>query len=349
MEPIQLHHRFIARGRPCFIIAEAGVNHNGCVDLARRMVDAAIAAGADAVKFQTFRADDLAADSAPMAEYQRRRLGGEDSQREMLRKLELSEADHVTLSRYCRRKGILFLSTPFDDASADLLDRLQVPAYKVASGELTNHPFLRRLASRGKPMLVSTGMANLEEVAEAVAVIESAGHPPLVLLHCVSTYPADPREVNLRAMLTLEKAFLRPVGFSDHTRGSEVALAAAALGACVIEKHFTLDRRLPGPDHDSSLEPDELASLIRSVRTVGLALGHGRKVPSPSEADTAAAARKSLVARTWIRAGTVITDDMIAIMRPGTGLPPSMRERIIGRRAAAEIPGGTPLVREMLA
>ena len=345
---MEIAGRLIGAGQPCFIIAEAGVNHNGDLALAKRLVDAAVSAGADAVKFQTFKAERLASASAPKATYQLQTTDRRESQLEMLRRLELSEAAHRELMGYCAAKGILFLSTPFEEASADLLERLGVCAFKMPSGELTNLPFLAHVARKGKPMIVSTGMSTLVEVEQAVQAIRKAQNDQVVLLHCVSDYPADPSDANLRAMHTMAEAFNVPVGYSDHTLGLEVALAAVALGARVIEKHFTLDRTLPGPDHRASLKPDELCRLVQGVRTVEAALGDGRKAPVPREANTAAVARKSLVAATHIPSGTRLTNHLLSLKRPGTGLPPSMMAQIIGRIAVHDIPAETVLTMEMV-
>lgn len=347
--PVTIAGRQIGSGQPCFIIAEAGVNHNGDPELARQLIDVAKTAGADAVKFQLFRADRLASAAAPKAGYQVRTTGGGESQLEMLRRLELPLEAHRALWDYCRARGMLFLSSPFDEDSADWLDALGVAAFKIPSGELTNLPFLAHVARKGKSLIVSTGMATLAEVEAAVRTIDAAGNRDVVLLHCVSNYPANPAEANLRAMQTMAEAFGLPVGYSDHTPGIEVALAAVALGACVIEKHFTLDRTLPGPDHRVSLEPQELVALVRGIRTVEAALGHGRKEPAPSEADTAAVARKSLVAAKDIAKGSTVTADSIAIKRPGTGLPPAVLDHLLGRTAIREIPADTLLTMEMFA
>ena len=345
---IDIQGRPVGDGAPCFIIAEAGVNHNGDLDLARELIDVAAAVGADAVKFQSFKAADLVTADAPKAAYQKRTTGEEQSQFEMLRRLELSEEAHVELIDHCRRKRITFLSTPFDERSADLLERLGVPAYKIPSGEMTNLPLLAHIARKRLPMVVSTGMCNLSEVETAVDCLEKCGLRDLVLLHCVSNYPADPADVNLRAMQTMRTAFGYPVGYSDHTQGDAVGLAAVALGACVVEKHFTLDRKLPGPDHQSSLEPGELAQFVRSVRAVEAALGTGRKRPAPCEVDTAAVVRKSLVAACDLPAGTVLTESCVASRRPGTGLPPGMRPHILNRKLRTGVPAGTLLDLEML-
>jgi N-acetylneuraminate synthase len=348
MRHVEVESRRIGPGYPCFIIAEAGVNHNGSVELATRLVDAAVEAGADAVKFQTFKAERLVTPDAPKADYQVQATDISESQLEMLRRLELSREDHLELFSYCRRKGILFMSTPFDEESADLLEELGVPAFKIPSGELTNLPFLTHVARKGRAMIVSTGMSYLDEVKDAVQAVAETGNMNLALLHCVSTYPANPADVNLRAMHTMAAAFNVPVGYSDHTLGIEVALAAVALGACVVEKHFTLDRTLPGPDHRASLEPDELAALVRGSRVVEKALGHARKEPSASETNTAAVARKSLVAKWDIRTGSMLTEEMITLKRPGTGLPAAMRSKIVGRKAKQDIPAGTFLTLEMM-
>ena len=348
MKHVEVESRRIGPGYPCFIIAEAGVNHNGDVRLARRLVDVAVEAGAGAVKFQTFNAERLVTPGAPKADYQLQATGGSESQFEMLRRLELSPEALRGLFGYCSQRGVLSMSTPFDEQSADLLEDLGVPVYKIPSGEITNLPFLTHVASKGKPMIVSTGMSYLDEVKTAMHAIEEVGNTNVVLLHCVSTYPADPADVNLRAMHTMSTEFDVPVGYSDHTPGIEVALAAAVLGACVIEKHITLDRGLPGPDHQASLEPDELAELVRGVRIVEKALGHGRKEPAPSELNIAAVARKSLVAARDIPPGTVLAEDDVAIKRPGTGLPPVMRSHVVGRISKTDISAGTVLTWELL-
>ena len=266
----------------------------------------------------------------------------------MLERLQLSPESHRTLMAACADRGILFLSTPFDEGSVDLLDALGVPAFKIGSGEITNVSLLKEVARRKKPVILSTGMSTLQEVKEALRLIRNEGNDRVVLLHCVSAYPAEPSEVNLRAMQTMTEAFHCPVGYSDHTQGIEVALAAVACGACVIEKHFTLDRTLPGPDHIASLEPNELKALVRGIRTVESALGHGRKEPTPGEAETAAVARKSLVAARTIQAGIRLTEEFIAVKRPGIGLPPGMMNQVIGRLARRDILEGTPLTLEML-
>jgi N-acetylneuraminate synthase len=300
--------------------------------LAERLVDAAIEAGADAVKFQTFTAERLVTPKAPKADYQAAVTDAAESQSAMLRKLELSREAHVRLFEYAGRRGITFLSTPFDEQSADLLDDLGVPLFKIASGEITNLPLLEHVARKRKPMIVSTGMSTLEEVGEAVRVIHKAGCPALTLLHCTSNYPADPAESNLNAMITMRQAFDLPVGYSDHTPGIEVAVAAVALGASVLEKHLTLSREMPGPDHRASLEPGDFAAMVRAVRSVETALGDGVKRPMESERNTRAIARRSLVAATDLPAGTVLQAHHLAARRPGLGLPPGELARLVGRR-----------------
>jgi N,N'-diacetyllegionaminate synthase len=337
IKSIQIGERAVGLGLPCFIIAEAGVNHNGDLALAKRLIDAAFAAGADAVKFQTFRSEKLASTLAEKASYQLETTGAAESQLQMLKRLELSPQSHCELIGYCRQQGILFLSSPFDEESADYLETLQVPAFKIPSGEIVNIPFLSHVARKAKPIILSTGMSTLGEVDTAVKTIRDAGNQELVLLQCVSNYPAAAADVNLRAMETMAKAFQVPVGYSDHVQGNEVAFAAVALGACVVEKHFTLDRNLPGPDHRASLEPKELAALVRGIRAVESALGDGCKCPAASEANTAAVARKSLVAARDIAANTALSMDMIAVKRPGTGIPPSMLDFVLNRKLRRDV------------
>lgn len=331
-----------------FIVAEVGVNHNGELEIAKKLVDAAVAAGADAVKFQTFIPKEVVTCGAEKATYQKANMPGQETQLDMIRRLALSEVDFRTLKLYCDRAGIVFLSTPFDYCSVDLLDELGVPLFKIPSGELVNDRFLRYVASRGKPLIISTGMATLGEVEEALEVVQSAGVHEITLLHCTSAYPTPYEEVNLRAMVTLGHAFGLPVGYSDHTPGIEVAVAAVALGARVVEKHFTLSRQMEGPDHRASLEPDELAAMVRTIRNVEKALGDGRKRPSSSEQDVMRAARRSLVTACKVAAGEVITEDKLALKRPGTGIPPKMWSLVAGRRARVDIPADTVITWDMI-
>lgn len=338
---IKIADHIIGTKPPCFIIAEAGVNHNGRIALAHQLVDAAVKAGADAVKFQTFKAEKLVTRDAPQAEYQARNTGKTESQYDMLKRLELSAEAYRELSAYCRKRKIIFLSTPFDEESADLLEALNVPAFKIGSGELTNLPFLSHVARKKKPMIISTGMATIAEVKEAIIAIRRIGNKQIVLLHCVSSYPAEARWANLRAIQNMQKQFGLPVGYSDHTIGHETALAAVALGACVIEKHFTIDRNLPGPDQKLSLEPDELKQLINEIRIVELALGNGIKRPVKTEKPIANLVRRSLVAACNIPAGILLARKHIAIKRPGTGLPPAMLTKLVGQKTNRFIKQGT--------
>jgi N,N'-diacetyllegionaminate synthase len=328
---VTIGERTLGDGAPVLMIAEVGVNHDGDLATALELVDAAAEAGAEAVKFQTFDSAALATPAADLAAYQRGRAGEAAGQREMLEALELSADEFRTIAERCRERGVLFLSTPFDLGSAALLADLGVPAFKVGSGELTNLPFLRALSEYGLPLLVSTGMATLEEVAAAVRVIADGG-APLVLLHCVSSYPAPPAEANLRAIGTLREAFGVPVGYSDHCLGSEVTMAAVARDACVIERHLTVDRNRSGPDHAASMEPGELAELVGRIREVEAALGTGEKAPQPSESDTRRVARRSLVAARPLAAGEELDAQSLAIKRPGDGIAPGRLEEIIGRR-----------------
>ena len=340
---IDIAGRKVGSGQPCFIIAEAGVNHNGDPQLAKRLVDVAAEAGADAVKFQTFKAELVMSATASKAAYQLQITDPDESQIEMAKRFELPFEAFRDLQAYCHQRGVLFLSTPFDHESIDFLDSLDVPAFKVPSGEINNFLFLEHIARKGKPIILSTGMSYLSEVDEAVRVICNAGNGQLVLLHCVSNYPANPADANLRAMQTMATAFQVPVGYSDHTLGIEVALAAVALGACVIEKHFTLDRNLPGPDHKASLEPRELGALVKGIRTVQGALGDGRKVPVPSEENTRQVARRSLVLEQDVIEGELIEARMLSALRPSGGIPPNLIGLVVGRRAARAMKAGTML------
>jgi N,N'-diacetyllegionaminate synthase len=320
------------------IIAEAGVNHNGSLDMAFRLVDAAKAAGADAVKFQTFKAERLVGRKAEKADYQKRATGQGESQLEMIRKLELGEAQHLELHHYCSERGIEFLSTAFDPGSIEFLNELGLSRWKIPSGEITNLPFLRRIASFGKPVLLSTGMAKLGEIEAALDALEAAGTPRtrVTVLHCTTEYPAPLEEVNLRAMTVMGRAFGVAYGYSDHTLGIAIPVAAATLGATVIEKHFTLDRSLEGPDHKASLEPGELAAMIQGIRDVETALGDGLKRVTPSEARNRPVARKSIVAAGPIRKGAVIRESDITAKRPGTGISPMLWDRVVGSTATSD-------------
>lgn len=322
--------------RQIFIIAEAGVNHNGDLRCAKKLIDAAAAAGIDAVKFQTFIVESLVTSDAPQASYQKKNAA-DTSQRAMLKKLELSFPAFRKLAAYSRRRGIIFLSTPFDSESARFLDGLKVPLFKISSGDLNNIPFLVEIASYRRPMIISTGMATLTEIGEAVRAIRKTGNRKLTLLQCTTNYPTDYRDVNLRAMAALREKFDLPVGLSDHTQGIEVAVAAAALGATVVEKHFTLDKSMPGPDHKASLDPVELAAMVRAIRNVEMAMGDGKKSVRCCEKEVRAVARKSLVAACEIPAGIRITARDLVIKRPGTGIAPADIRWVIGRKTACGI------------
>lgn len=336
--PIDVGGRLVGHGHPVFVIAEAGVNHDGDIEKALALVDAAAEAGADAVKFQTFRADQLACADAPKAAYQAAQTGSDESQQVMLQRLELSRADHISLLARARRRNIIFLSTPFDGDSARMLVELGVPALKIGSGELTDSPLLSTVAQLGVPLIISTGMSALDEVTRAVIAVRPSS--AFALLHCVSCYPAEPHECNLAAMATLRAAFQAPVGFSDHTMGSAIAIAAVALGASILEKHVTLNHRAQGPDHSFSLEPRELAELVKAVREVESARGDGVKRPGLRELETAAVARKSLTASCALSAGaSLLATDLVA-KRPGTGVPPYRLPQLVGRTLARDVCAG---------
>jgi N,N'-diacetyllegionaminate synthase len=321
--------------RSIFIIAEAGVNHNGSLEMALQLIDVAVAAGADAVKFQTFKAEKVIAVNAPKAGYQKQTTGSDESQLEMIKKLELDETSHIQLYQYCQHKGIQFLSTPFDLESVDLLERLGLETFKIPSGEITNLPYLRKLGALKKRLILSTGMADLGEIEDALDVLAESGTPlkNITVLHCNTEYPTPFEDVNLRAMLTIGHAFGVAVGYSDHTPGIEVAVAAVALGAAVLEKHFTLDRNLPGPDHKASLEPDELKAMVQAIRNIEKALGNGIKRPSPSEFKNKSIARKSLVATQTIKTGELFSADNITAKRPGAGISPMRWDKVMGQLA----------------
>jgi N,N'-diacetyllegionaminate synthase len=338
----------VGPSRPSFIVAEAGVNHNGDLGLALRLVDAAAEAGADAVKFQTWVTEDLVRPGAALASYQRDALGYEIDQFEMLRRLELPRDAFRSLLVHARSRGLVFLSTPDEEQSADFLEALGVPLFKIGSGEVTNLSFLRHVARKGRAIFLSTGMSTLGEVEAAIAAIESEGNHRLCLLHCVSQYPALPVDCNLRAMDTLAQAFGYPVGFSDHTPGLEIALAAAARGARVIEKHLTLDRGLDGPDHRASLVPAELTLLVRGIRAVESALGDGVKRPTAAELETKRAVQKSVLAARSLCPGERITERDLLLRRCSGGLPPAVLPWIVGRRIACPVSEGAPIEWTML-
>ena len=321
-----------------FIIAEAGVNHNGSLDLAKRLVDEAKKAGADAVKFQTFKSSRLASKAAPKAGYQKTGPTADQSQQTMLKQLELSARDHVEIMSHCRSIGIAFVSSPFDIPSIKLLARLGLSQFKIPSGEITNLPYLREIGALGKSIILSTGMANLGEIENALEILTNAGtkRQNIVILHCTTEYPSPYREVNLSAMVTIREAFDVNVGYSDHTLGIEVAVAAVALGATIIEKHFTLGRTMDGPDHMASLEPGEMKQLVRAVRHIEAALGDGIKRPTRSEIKNLIPVRKSIVAAKDIKKGARYTVANITTKRPGNGLSPMLWDAVLGRRAGKD-------------
>jgi len=334
---ISIGNRDIGGGQPCFIIAEAGVNHNGDPNLAKKMIEVAAQAGADAIKFQTFHAEDVVLKTAEKAEYQKTTTGADESQYSMIKKLELTEKNFNNLAKFAHKKKIMFLSTPFDIRSVDVLERIGVPAYKIPSGEINNYPLLSYIAQKRKPVVLSTGMATLDEVHSAITVMSERGASQIALLHCTTSYPASIDSVNLRAMETLRSAFKVPVGYSDHTKGTTIPIAAVAMGACILEKHFTLDRTLPGPDHQASLEPHELQTLVQAIRDVESAIGNGLKVPTVEEETNKCVIRRSLVAAKNISTGEIIKEEMIAVKRPGTGISPNNYLKILGSKALRPI------------
>ncbi|MCK5039248.1 MAG: N-acetylneuraminate synthase [Thermoplasmata archaeon] len=336
MAKIKISDKMVGDDEPCFIIAEAGVNHNGKVELAKDLIDIAIEAGADAVKFQTFKTDSTISQNAEKAEYQKETTG-KGSQYDMVKKLELTEKDFQTLAEYAKDKGIIFLSTPYDKESVDILEHLDIPAFKIGSGEITNFPLLRYIAEKRKPIIISTGMAVLEEVEEAIQILKVGGAEDIVILHCITSYPAKMEELNLRVITTLKNSFDCIVGYSDHSRGIYAPIIAVALGACVIEKHFTLDNNMLGPDHRASLEPVELKQMVDAIRTTELSLGHEIKEPTLEEIGIKKVARRSIVARIDISKGTVFTEDVLDVKRPGTGLSPKHMDEIIGKVAKKDI------------
>lgn len=321
------------------VIAEAGVNHNGSIELAKQLVDKAVEAGADYVKFQTFNAAKLVTKTARQADYQQKNMGGGgDSQYQMLKKLELSPEEHGILTDYCREKGIKFFSTAFDLDSIDFLDSLHLNLWKIPSGEITNYPYIKKIAQKQGDVILSTGMSTADDIQHAVDVLLRWGKSKeqITILHCNTEYPTPFEDVNLRAMQTIKERFGTQVGYSDHTRGIEVPVAAVALGAKVIEKHFTLDRNLPGPDHKASLEPEELKAMVSAIRNIEKALGSTEKKVSDSERKNIAIARKSIVAATDIKKGELLTEENITVKRPGTGISPMRWEEVLGTAAVRD-------------
>jgi N,N'-diacetyllegionaminate synthase len=319
-----------------FIIAEAGVNHNGDMELAKRMVEVAVSFNANAIKFQTFHADKVVIRTAEKAKYQMETTGVSESQFDMLKKLELSENQHCELIDHCQKKGIMFLSTAFDPSGIELLESFNVPIYKIPSGEITNLPYLIKIAQTQKPVILSTGMSTLGEVKTAVEILRKNGSDEITVLHCNTEYPTPYEDVNLKAMITMQNELGVKVGYSDHTPGIEVSIAAVAMGATVIEKHFTLDRNMEGPDHKASLEPGEFAIMVQAIRNIEKALGIGEKKPSPSEIKNMPIVRKSIVAQRNIKKGEMFTKDNLAVKRPGTGISPMKWFEVLGTTAARD-------------
>lgn len=334
---IRIKNSFIGDNFPCFIIAEAGVNHNGDIKLAKELVDKAVEAGVDAVKFQTFKTEKLVTGYANMAKYQKDNIGKEDTQFNMLKKLELSYNEFRELKNYCDDKGIIFMSTPFDFESADFLNSIGVEIFKISSGDLTNIPMLEYIAKFNKPMILSSGMAVLGEIEDALIALRSTDMDKIAVLHCTSNYPAALESVNLKAMNTIKNTFKVVGGYSDHTEGITIPIAAAALGADIIEKHFTLDKSMEGPDHKASLDPDELKRMVEEVRKVEISLGNGIKILSKSEIDTMKVARKSIVASRDIKQGEIICLEDLDYKRPGNGLSSKYYKELLGKRAKVDI------------
>lgn len=318
-----------------FIIAEAGVNHNGSIELAKKLIDAAVEAGADAVKFQTFKAESIISKFAPKADYQKKNTEHNESLLDMLKKLELSYKDFKDLKKYCDNKGIMFLSTPFDLDSALFLKNIGLEIFKIPSGEITNYLLLREIGSYGKNVILSSGMADLGEIEDAIDVLVDFGtsRRNITVLHCNTEYPTPYKDVNLKAMITIKKAFNIKVGYSDHTHGIEIPIASVAMGAEIIEKHFTIDNKLEGPDHKASLEPEELKAMVDAIRNIEKAMGDGVKKPSKSELKNKDIVRKSIVAKKPIRKGEAFTEDNLTVKRPGTGTSPMKWNEVIGRKA----------------
>lgn len=330
---MEIKEKFIYK--KCFIIAEAGVNHNGSVEMAKKLVDAAKEVGADAVKFQTFKTDKLVTKDAEKAQYQIKN-SGEGSQYNMIKSLELSDDEFKEIAEYAKNKGLIFLSSPFDIESVDLLDEIGVHAFKIASGEITNFPLLEYIAKKEKPVILSTGMSTIGDVDEAINSMEKY-NDKITLMHCLTGYPAKKEDANLNAIKTLECTFKRPVGFSDHTLGIEISVAAVALGSCVIEKHFTIDKNLPGPDHKASLEPHEFAEMVKSIRNVEKGMGNGVKKPTDEEIKIKKLVRKSIVTKEDIPCGTVLNENLLVFKRPGTGIEPKYIKKLIGKELVEDI------------
>lgn len=337
MQKIKVGEKLIGKGESTYIVAELGVNHNGDMNIVRELIDKAAEAGVDAIKFQKFKTEALVTKLAPKAKYQEVTTDKSESQYDMLKRLELNESNLKELYSYALSKGIEAFATPFDDESVEFLYDLGIKAYKVGSGDITNLPMLKKIAKKKLPIIISAGMSTLGEIEDALDAIRSEGNEEIVLMHCTSNYPTNEEQVNLRAMNTMMEAFGVPTGYSDHTMGTAVSIAAVARGAVIIEKHFTLDRSLPGPDHTASLEPHELRGLVEGIRAVEKALGSPIKRPNESELEVKDVAQKSIVAEMDIKKGEVITEEMLTVKRPGTGIKPKYLEFVVGRTAKVDI------------
>ena len=337
---IKIANKIISKKSPVFIIAEAGVNHNGRLDLALKLIEAAAEAGADAIKFQTFKAEQVTTAQGKMAEYQKRNTGKTESQIKMIRKLEMADDWYPKIIKHCQEKNILFLSAPHGHiSSADFLKKFDMAAYKIASGDLTNRPLLEHIAQFNKLMIISTGMANLKEILEAVSWIKKTGNNKIILLHCTTNYPCPPHEVNLAAMQTMMRTFPNlPIGYSDHTEGHQVSIMAVTLGACVIEKHLTLDKNLPGPDHQASSDPQEFKATVKTIRVIPIIIGSPIKKPNKSEIEIIKIVRKSIVAAASIKKGEKFTSQNLTVKRPGHGIHPKFYENILGKTAKRNLP-----------
>jgi len=333
------HH--IGAGK-CFIVAEIGVNHNGSLKLARKLIDSAKNAGADAVKFQTFKATRLVRQNAPQAKYQKKNFPSQ-SQYQMLKKLELSENDFKNISKYCAKKNIIFFSTPFDCESASFLNTLNIPAFKISSADITDLPLLKQIGKYKKPVILSTGMSTLKEIRQAVNTLKTAGNNKIALLHCTSNYPANYDELNIKSLETLKKTFNLPVGYSDHSIGYIASVIAVTLGASIIEKHFTIDKNLPGPDHKASANPSEFKEMVKYIREAEKMLGDGNKQPSSNEKQIAPLVRKSIVSAQYIPAHTVIKPSMLTVKRPADGISPASLPKVIGKKTTVDIPPDSPI------
>jgi N-acetylneuraminate synthase/N,N'-diacetyllegionaminate synthase len=334
---IKIDNFTISEDSPVFIIAEAGVNHNGDLDLAIKLIDEAANCGIDCIKFQTFKADRLVTKSAPKANYQLQVTDPDESQMEMLKKLELNFSDYKKLIDHCKLKGLIFMSTPYNIEDIDFLDELDVPAFKVASGQLVELPFLRYMAKKGRPIILSTGMGYLSDVDEAVRAIRTEGNDQIIILQCTTNYPSYEEDANLHAMVSIKDATGCIVGYSDHTLNEVCNLGAVALGARVIEKHFTLDKSMPGPDHSCSADVEEFKKLVRNIRLMEAALGSGIKIPCAREQKNKEGMRRSLVARVPIKKGEIITEEKLTVKRPATGVEPKFLDKVIGNTASVDI------------